>query len=110
LTGQEASNWWQDAEYLIAIAIVVVVLVALGFATFRGSDGRTIAALAAAAGTLGGHALGAAGKRRSQIRSNQRHASALKGIIAAGEKEDLESMLQVARTALEKVNSTDQTA
>jgi hypothetical protein len=95
---------------LIAIAIVVVVLVALGFVTFTGSDGRTIAALATAAGTLGGHALGSAGKRRSQIRSNQRHASALSRIIQAGEEGDTDSMLKTAEAALKDINSTDDAA
>ena len=47
------------------------------------------------------------GKRRAQIDSDQRHASVLKNVIAAGENDGVDSMLAQARAALHQVSPTD---
>jgi hypothetical protein len=92
-----------EPEYLVAIIGLVIVIIGLIVVVLKGGDVKIFAAFTTVVGTIAGHALGGAGKRRADTRADkavsdaERHASALRAVVSAS---DIDAAKRIASDAL----------
>jgi hypothetical protein len=100
---QQRALWGlEEPEYLVAIIALLAVLAALIVTVWKGGDAKIFTAFAAVVGTLAGHAMGGAGKRRADRRADQAladaepHARALRAVLTATDLKTAQSIVSAA--------------